>query len=91
MSRILFMHERAIKRGGRACSPRLSLQDWNAECNRVALCGHIYDVMEAATDENGDALFTEAARVSVLNRAVEGCLEMHVFRFHIDSHSSHVT
>lgn len=32
MRRILFMHSRASRRGGRAAAHRLNVQDWSLEC-----------------------------------------------------------
>ena len=54
--------------------PRLSLAEWKAECDRMALCGYIFENMLSATDANGDRLFGQDAVGLVLRRATEGQL-----------------
>lgn len=74
IQRVLMLHEIASKRGGKSSSNRLSLNDWNLECDRCCLLGYILMSMETEVDEKGDKLFDDALLLSLGRRAVEGTL-----------------
>eukprot|EP00435_Cladocopium_sp_Y103_P022441 s2836_g5.t1 len=60
LQRILFLHARASKRGGRAATCRLALGEWNNEVERMCLAFHIMDQMTLASGHDGKPLFDAA-------------------------------
>ena len=72
--RVLFLHAVATRRAGKASSVRLSLQEWQAECDKMCLLGYILSDMKRCVDGNGDRLFSEDVLDAVCKRAVEGIL-----------------
>lgn len=75
LKRILFLHARASKRGGKAAACRLSLGDWNAEVERMCLAIYIMDQMLTATSHDGKNLFDEATLDKVSKRTIHGFLD----------------
>ena len=74
IARVFLLHDIAVKQGGRASVPRLSLSDWNTEANRCCFLAHCIDKMIEKTDEHGNPMFTEELIDTIMTRAVEGCL-----------------
>lgn len=74
MARLLFIHDRACKRGGRGASNRLSLPEWNNELERCCLMFYILDQMEMAADHAGNVMFDEKTMEKASKRAIEGHL-----------------
>ena len=74
ITRVFLLHDIAVKQGGRASVPMLSLADWNTEADRCCFLGHCIDKMMEKTDEHGNKMFTEDMIDIIIDRAVEGCL-----------------
>ena len=72
ISRVLLLHEIATKRGGKSSAVRLSLGDWQSECDRCCFIGYVLECMEAARNDDGDLLFPGDIFTSMFQRAVEG-------------------
>ena len=72
--RVLFLHEVATRRAGKASSVRLSLQEWHAECDIMCLLGYVLSEMKRCVDGNGDRLFSNDVLDDICKRAVEGTL-----------------
>ena len=74
IKRIMLLHEVASKRGGKSSSVRLSLADWNVECDRCCFIGYVLESMESALNQDGEPLFPPTVLQAVLQRAIEGIL-----------------
>ncbi|CAL1149068.1 unnamed protein product, partial [Cladocopium goreaui] len=66
MRRVLFLHDRAVRRGGRAASVRLSIAE------RMCVMQHILHEMSLAADHNGEGIFEPGTTDKVAKRAVDG-------------------
>lgn len=73
--RFLLLHEIAQKQV-RASHARLTLQQWNDECDKCCLVAHIIEYMEAKTDSNGQRMFDDDVINKLLDRAIEGTLAL---------------
>ena len=74
LSRVLFLHGRALKRGGRAASCRLTLNEWNNEAERMCLAVYIMEQMEMAAGHDGKPLFDAETLEKVSKRVTDGFL-----------------
>ena len=74
IQRVLLLHEVASNRGAKSSNARLSLADWNAECDRCCVLGYILETMQAARNDEGNALFPEKLFAAVFQRTLEGTL-----------------
>lgn len=81
--RVLFLHSIAIRRGGKAATARLSLQEWNAECDRMCFAMYVLQVMEKIKDDMGNPLFSKDILDKVGLRAVEGSLVYYQLKLEI--------
>ena len=77
MQRVLLLHEIASKKGGRASSVRLTVSEWNVECDRCCLVSHILEEMEKEVDSNGVRVFPDSLLIQLAERAIEGTLSEH--------------
>ena len=75
VERILFIHELAVRRGAKSMATlRLSLSDWDLECDRFCVLGAALGHMEAALDDKGERLFSNDLIDALCRRAIEGIL-----------------
>ena len=74
IQRVLLLHEIASKKGGRASTNRLSVSEWQLECDRCCLLTHILDEMSRTVDDHGQRLFPDDLLASLAMRVVEGTL-----------------
>lgn len=74
LSRILFLHDRASSRGGKASSARLAPVEWNNEVERMSLAYYIIEQMKIAVTHEGDQLFDPDALAKARKRAINGRL-----------------
>ena len=74
LSRVLFLHGRALKRGGKAASCRLALNEWNNEVERMCLAVYIMDQMAMAAGHDGKPLFDGETMEKVGKRVTDGFL-----------------
>ena len=74
IQRVFMLHEIASKKGGRASTNRLSLSDWQLECDRCCLLTHILQEMSKTVDDDGTRLFPDDLLTSLAKRVVEGTL-----------------
>lgn len=74
VERVLFLHSLAVRRGGRYGNLKLTLNDWNAEADRMAFVGYVLEKMTESCDSNGDPLFKADVLQRVRVRALEGYL-----------------
>lgn len=74
MERVLFLHNRASARGGKASSARLSLAEWNNEVERMCLAHYIQGQMKVAVTHDGQPMFEEASLGKVRKRVIDGRL-----------------
>ncbi|CAL1147634.1 unnamed protein product [Cladocopium goreaui] len=72
IQRVLLLHEIASKKGGRASTNRLSVSEWQLECDRCCLLTHILDEMSRTVDDHGQRLFPDDLLASLATRVVEG-------------------
>ena len=72
--RVLFLHGIATRRGGKAATVRLAIQEWDLECDRMCFAMHVLKAMEKSTDGMGNPLFSKDILDKVGVRAVEGSL-----------------
>ena len=72
MHRVLFLHEVATRRGGKSSNLRLSLQEWNNECDIMCFLAHVLLVMKTCVDDMGNRLFSAEVIDKTAERAVEG-------------------
>ena len=72
MSRILFLHDRAPKRSGRAASCRFQLAEWNNELERMCVAAFIEDQMRISTNHDGNKLFDDGILQKVKKRTLDG-------------------
>ena len=70
--RVLFLHDVATRRAGKACTVRLSLQEWHAECDKMCFLGYVLCEMATCVDGAGDPLFSQDVLDAISKRAVEG-------------------
>lgn len=77
--RVLFLHAIAIRRGGKAATARLSIQEWNLECDRMCFAMHVLKAMEKSKDDTGNPLLSKEIMDKVGARAVEGSLVSYYF------------
>ena len=75
VNRVLLLHEVASKRGGKSSNSRLSLAEWQQECDRACILGYIIDAMGQKTDSMGELMFAKDVIESVLQRAIEGTFD----------------
>jgi len=71
IERVLFMFGISARKS--KTGTRLTLAEWNAECDRMCLAGHILREMSVASDDQGDQLFPDIMD-AVRTRTIEGYL-----------------
>lgn len=74
MNRIIFLHNRASKRSGKAASCHLAISEWCSEVERMCLAHFIHEQMGMAVNSDGAPLFEESAKSKVLKRTIDGPL-----------------
>ena len=79
VKRILFLHDVATRRAGKACSVRLPLAEWLTECDRMCFVSHVLSAMAHLKDAHGNYVFDNPIIESLLKRAVEGNLDLSGF------------
>ena len=79
--RVLFLHQVATRRAGKASSARLTLQDWNTEADTMCLLGHVLVDMKSCLDDDGRRVFDDDVMVKVVNRALEGTIHLVIRQF----------
>ncbi|CAK9074968.1 Uncharacterized protein SCF082_LOCUS36423 [Durusdinium trenchii] len=72
IDRVQFIHSVATRRAGKAASVRMSLQEWNSECDKMCFAQHVLGEMAACVDDLGQPLFHDSVLSSARNRAMEG-------------------
>ncbi|CAK9101499.1 unnamed protein product [Durusdinium trenchii] len=72
MNRIIFLHNRASKRSGKAASCHLAISEWCSEVERMCLAHFIHEQMGMAVNSDGAPLFEESAKSKVLKRTIDG-------------------
>eukprot|EP00435_Cladocopium_sp_Y103_P058278 s510_g20.t1 len=72
IERVMLLHTVASKKGGRASNARLSLAEWQAECDRCCVIASILETMQESVDAGGDRMFSSEVIRTVFQRAVEG-------------------
>lgn len=72
INRIFILHEIARRRAGKACSVRLSLEDWNREADRMSFLAHVLSSMEGLLNDAGDRVFPNDVLEKLAERAREG-------------------
>lgn len=74
MQRVLFLHNRASRRGGRAASSRLTASEWNNEAERMCTACFIFEQMAMAVSHTGEKMFAGDVLQKVIKRCIDGCL-----------------
>ena len=72
MRRIMLLHNLGSKRAGKAASVKLNLSDWNAECDRMCLLGHLLQAMHDTTADDGRPLFDAPLLATLVKRCLDG-------------------
>ena len=69
---MLALHSLASRRGAKASAARLTVQDWQAECQRITLLVHVWEKMQSAVCRDGKALFDRELLKKLKNNILEG-------------------
>jgi uncharacterized protein (DUF924 family) len=72
MQRVLFLHNRASRRGGRAASSRLTASEWNNEAERMCTACFIFEQMAMAVSHTGEKMFAGDVLQKVIKRCIDG-------------------
>jgi hypothetical protein len=72
IERVMLLHNVASKKGGRASLARLSLAEWQVECDRCCVIACVLETMQASVDDDGNRMFTSSVIENLFQRAVEG-------------------
>eukprot|EP00435_Cladocopium_sp_Y103_P057869 s1201_g20.t1 len=73
VQRVMQLHTVAARRAGKAASVRLTVQEWDAECDKMCLLGHILETMKKMTDGMGERVFSDEMMLKLAERCIEGC------------------
>ena len=79
LKRIMFIHSLAIRRGAKGYGARLSLSDWQTECQRMMFLLHVWEEMESATKPNGEKLFEYDLLEKIKKHIIEGSLNLTLY------------
>ena len=74
IERVMLLHSIAAKKGGRSSNARLSLAEWQSECDRCCVIASVLETMQASVNNDGDRMFSSSIIENVFQRAVEGIL-----------------
>lgn len=74
LSRIFLLHEVALRKGGKSSALRLSLGDFQRECDRCCVIAHVLEAMLVAAAPDGSPLFDPDIISQMTQRAIEGIL-----------------
>ena len=74
IQRIIFLHQVASRRAGRASTVKLSVSEWCTECDSMCVFTHTLQEMHRACDDSGNRLFSEDLLGNIKNRGLEGYL-----------------
>lgn len=74
IDRVQFLHTVATRRAGKASTVRMTLQEWNSECDKMCFLMYVLNEMLACVDNSGQPLFHKSVLEGARNRAVEGHL-----------------
>ena len=73
MDRVLFLHGVALCRAGKASVVKLSIAEWNSECDKMCCISYMGE-MARLHDDDGNLLFDDGTVASIRQRALEGYL-----------------
>lgn len=88
LKRIMFVHSLAIRRGAKGYGARLSLTDWQTECQRMMLLMYVWEEMESATNSTGDRLFECDLLEKLKKNIIEGSLNLILYNLNFRSYTT---